>query len=410
MPDQPPVPRVGFNAALLSLSADFRSAGIHRYITGLLPALAESGSAEIVAFTGESRARAVLPAPIALRVAPPWIQHRLLRIAWEQVGLPVGLRRAAVDLFHGAAYAIPRFSPVPAVVTVHDLAFFRVPETFPARQGAYLRAATRSAVRRAAAVLAVSEFTRREIVALLGTNPERVHTVPNGLDANCRPLPAATLASFRQRHRLPERYLLTVGTLQPRKNLGTLLSAYAELRRRRPATPALVVAGARGWGDDDPRRQARDLGVGEHVHFPGFLPAEDLPALYGAASVFALPSLYEGFGLPVIEAMACGTPVIIANASSLPEVAGEAALAVDPVDVGGWATALATVLDDAEPAARLVAAGFRQAARFSWARTARETVNVYGGVLADSAPKATRAAARRGRGVSAGLRRGGGAP
>ena len=395
MPDQPPVPTVGFNATLLSLSTDYRSAGIHRYIVGLLPALAAAGEVDLVAFTHEPKARALLPPSITLRPAPTWVRRPLARIAWEQLGLPYALHRAPVSLFHGAAYAMPRLCPAPAIVTVHDLAFFRLPQTFPARQGAYLRAATRSTVRHAAAIVAVSEFTRRELIDLLGAHPARVHAVPNGLDPACRPLPDATLAEFRRRAGLPERYILTVGTLQPRKNLGTLLAAYAELRRRSPAVPDLVVAGAHGWGDDDPRARAEQLGLGAHVRFLGFVPADDLPALYGAATVFALPSRYEGFGLPVLEAMACGAPVIIANASSLPEVAGDAAVAVGPDDIAGWADALAAILNDPARATSMSAAGLDRAAMFSWPRSARETTAVYHSVLAAPTGQAAGREAKR---------------
>jgi glycosyltransferase involved in cell wall biosynthesis len=372
------VPRVGFNATLLSISNDYRAAGIHRYIVGLLAALADQGECALTVFTAEPRAGEVLPAAAAVRSTPPVTRHRWARILWEQCVLPFAARRSRADVVHGAAYAVPALCTVPTVATVHDLSFFRLPATFPARQGAYLRAATRTAVRRAAALIAVSEFTRGELVALLGADPARIYVAPNGLDPACRPLSPDAIAEYRRRAGLPERFILTVGTLQPRKNLGTLLTAYAELaRRRREDPPVLVVAGAPGWGDDDPRARVAELGIGAWVRFTGFVPAADLPALYSAATVFALPSRYEGFGLPALEAMACGTPIVVSAAGSLPEVSADAGLAVAPDDVSAWADALAAVLADPTRAATMRERGLARSQAFTWARAARATAAVY---------------------------------
>jgi glycosyltransferase involved in cell wall biosynthesis len=383
---QPPADRlrVGFSATLFSTTADYRAAGIHGYIRGLLTALAEEPGCQVTAF-GPAAALEALPGAIRRRPVPAYVRRRALRIAWEQLALPWALARTRSDLVHGPAYAVPLLAGPPAVATVHDLSFERLPETFGRGQAAYLRLATRTAVRRAAALIAVSEFTRRELVALLGASAARVHVVPNGVDAAFRPATPAGAAAFRERVGLPERYLLTVGTLQPRKNLGTLLEAYALLRRAGAQPPDLVVAGAPGWGEEDPRRQAAELGLAAQVHFTGFVPAAELPALYGAAALFACPSRYEGFGLPVLEAMACGTPVVVADAGALPEVAGEAGLAVGPDDVAGWAAALGAVLADPARAGAMAEQGLARAAGFSWPRAARETLAVYREVAAGAA-------------------------
>lgn len=380
MPDMSPPPlRIGFNAALFSPTRDFRAAGVHRYIVALLDAVSRLEDLRVTAFVpSAARAQAQSRWPgFTIRGAPGLAERPLGRILWEQLVLPAALRRAAVDVYHGAAYALPLASRTPAVVTVHDLSFFRLPETFPRAQGAYLRAATRRAVRRAAALIAVSEFTRRELIELVGADPARVFSVPNGCDPACRVLSADAVEAWRVRTRLPERFILTVGTLQPRKNLGTLIEAYARLRGQDPTAPELLIAGAPGWGGEDLAGQTRALGIAEQVRFTGYVPGEDLPLLYNAATLFAYPSRYEGFGLPVVEAMACGTPVVLAAASSLPEVAGGAGLAVDPGDSEAWAGALAALLADPDRRAAMRAAGLARAARFTWERAARETVAVY---------------------------------
>jgi glycosyltransferase involved in cell wall biosynthesis len=292
---------------------------------------------------------------------------------------------------------MPRFGGTPSVVTVHDLSFFRMPETLPRAKAAYLRAAMRHAARSAEALIAVSEFTRDELKAVLGVPEEKIRVVPNGCDPRFRPLPQDEVERWRADKGLPSRFVLAVGTLQPRKNLGTLLEAYALMRERsassqgqatrpqRPSgqaseqsePPALVIAGAPGWGDHDLGRRAETLGVSEQVHFPGFVEARDLPLLYNAATCLALPSMYEGFGLPVLEAMACGTPVVVADASSLPEVAGEAGLRVPPMDVEGWAEALGALLEDEDRQEGMRAAGLKRAAGLSWKVSAERTAEVY---------------------------------
>lgn len=398
MPDVSLPPRIGFNATLLSLTPDFRAAGIHRYILALLEALAARSDVRLTAFVTEPRARQALPPAVAVWQVPAVARHRAARIAWEQLMLPGALRRSEVSLLHSAAYALPVACPIPAVVTIHDLSPFRMPETLPKVQSAYLRLATRHAVRRADALIAVSHFTARELVELLGADPARVHVVPNGLDPSCRVLPTAAVEAYRARAGLPERFILTLGTLQPRKNLGTLLEAYARFRQRQShasmpesvpdrltdRVPHLVVAGSSGWGRDDLAARIGALGLADCVHVLGFVPGEDLPALYNAALAFAYPSRYEGFGLPVIEAMACGTPTVVADASSLPEVAGDAALLVAPDDVAGWAEALGAVTENDTRRAEQTALGLARAARYSWARAAEETVAIYESVLARS--------------------------
>jgi glycosyltransferase involved in cell wall biosynthesis len=389
MPDRSPPTRIGFNAALLSLDRGYRAAGIHRYIVALLRALAHEPSVQVTAFVPDLGARALLPAAVQLRRASWRVARPLGRLAWEQLVLPVALARARVDVCHGPAHAMPAACPCPAVVTVHDLSFFRTPRAFPRAQGFYLRAATRLSVRRAAALIAVSAFTARELVALLGAPAARVHVVPNGVDPMFRPVTPDEVDRVRARLALPAHFLLTVGTLQPRKNLGTLLAGYAALSAASPATPDLVIAGGSGWGGVAPEAEAARLGIGDRVHVLGYVDDADLPALYRGADVLAYPSRYEGFGLPALEAMACGTPVAVADAASLPEVTGDAAIHVDPDDPSAWAVALGALLADDARRGALVEAGLARAARYTWSRAARETAGVYAHVLAPRAVPAS---------------------
>jgi glycosyltransferase involved in cell wall biosynthesis len=236
---------------------------------------------------------------------------------------------------------------------------------------------TRLSARRAARVIAVSAHTASDVVARLGVPPERVAVVPNAVGEEFRPEPdARVLAEFRAAKGLPERFVLFVGTLEPRKNVAGLLRAFARVAAAEPEVP-LVIAGGKGWLYDEIFALHKQLGLGDRVRFTGYAAAEELPRLYAAATVFVYPSFYEGFGLPPLEAMACGTPVVASNASSLPEVVGEAGLTVDPRDEGALAAALLLLLRDPDRRAALRAAGLARAAGFSWARTVRETRAVY---------------------------------
>jgi glycosyltransferase involved in cell wall biosynthesis len=388
MPGPSPQPRIGFNAALLSFSDDYRAAGIHRYIAGMLPALARRDEFSIVAFTPDEAARAALPESIDVARITRLATRPVGRIIWEQTALPVHLHRSRSDLYHGAAYAMPVLPGAlhgrPAVVTVHDLSFVRVRESFPRLQGWYLRAATRASVRRADALIAVSEFTRSELIEIYDVPPERVHTVYNGVDDAYHPASSDEMAAVRTRFDLPDDFLLAVGTLQPRKNLRTLFKAYALLTARRFSTPTLAVAGAVGWGDEQPEQLLASLGISRRVQLLGYVPEQHLPALYSAAMLLAMPSQYEGFGLPVLEAMACGTPVVVSDAESLGEVGGEATAVVGADEIGGWAAAIEALIDDDDRRRALAAAGLRRAQQFTWDRTAEGTAEVYRSVLSSN--------------------------
>ena len=291
--------------------------------------------------------------------------------------LPFRLRGDRAVLFHATNYAAPRTGRVPLVVTVHDLALVRFPELgTPALRR--IVGLARPATAAARLVLADSESTARDLRDLFGVSPGKIRVVYPGCDAH---LPAPTVEAARQRlgqrFGLAAPYLLHVGTLEPRKNLPRLLGAYARVRASGGDVPLLVLAGGRGWAAEAIERAVAALGLADAVRFTGAVEREDLAALYAAAELVVYPSLYEGFGLPVVEAMACGAPVVTSNVSSLPEVAGDAAVLVDPRDEAAIAAAITELLRDDRARAELRRRGLARARKFSWARCAEQTWTVY---------------------------------
>lgn len=362
---------VALNAQLLFGGASYRSAGIHQYIANLLRHLpAADAGFRYTAFAGAGAPD--LPGLDLWRTGLP--THRpWVRILWEQWVQPLALARARPDLLHSLAFVSPLLAGRPGVVTVYDLSFRLMPHKFPPAQRLYLNTFTAHSARRARRVIAISESTRADVVRLLGVAPDKVDVAYPGLGPEFRPLPAAEVEGFRRRRGLPSRFVLYLGTLEPRKGLATLIRAFAALRGAQPDLH-LVLAGAKGWGYAELFTLAQSLEVADEVHWPGYVAADELPWWYNAAAVFAYPSAYEGFGLPVAEALACGRPVVTSTVSSLPEAGGDAALRVPPGEPPALAQALTRALD-LTPAE--LARGPAHAARFTWAATAAETVNTY---------------------------------
>jgi glycosyltransferase involved in cell wall biosynthesis len=353
-------------------TADYTAGGIAQYTRQLAAWLPRLAPADHFTLFRARRVRAPWTPPATLR------QRRLItppHNRWEQALLPLELAKERLDLLHGPDFTVPARRRCPAIVTVHDLGFLHYPETqTPDSRRHYGQVAR--IVTQVARVIVDSACTAADVEALLGVPPSRIRVVH--LAPTPAPAPdAQQVAAVRARYALAEPFLLYLGTLEPRKNLGTLLRAFARLG---PAESArLVLAGSRGWLDEPIVAQAERLG--ERVRLLGPVPAADLPALYAAATAFVYPSLYEGFGLPPLEAMAAGTPVIAAKASCLPEVLGDAALFVPPEDETGLTEALRTVLADPVLRDDLRARGLAHAATFSWERTAAATLAIYREVL-----------------------------
>lgn len=371
---------IGLNAHLLSLNQSYRGAGISWYIFNLLKRLrsASPDSFRYTAFLAD-RAFQKEATGLALALSRLPTQKPLIRIFWEQVIQPLALRRYGADLLHALAFVAPATTPCPHVVTIYDLSFLRYPELFRPFNRWYLRRFTARSARRARTVITISESTRRDVINFLGVAPARVQTIYCGVDAAFRPLPPPEVAAFKSRRQLPERFVLFLGTLEPRKNVDGLIRAYGRWRERDPKAPPLVVAGAKGWYYEQIFKQVEQLKLAGSVHFPGYILQEQLPWWYNAASLFVYPSHFEGFGLPVLEAMACGVPVITSAASSLPEVAGHNDIArmVDPQDIEALAETMTEVMSQADLRASMSQNGLAQAAKFSWEKAAQETVEVY---------------------------------
>ena len=324
------------------------------------------------AFDGLARARP------SFRVVHAGGRSRATRLAWEQLMLPAQLRARAIDVLHSPHHTTPMVvAGCRRVVTFHDLTFFILPERYPRSRRLYFQSISWAAAKAAAMLICPSQAVRDDIVRILHAPPEKVRPIAEAASPAFRVIDdPAVLDRLRYNHLLPDRFILSVGSLEPGKNRTTLLKAFAELRRR-GVEQKLVVAGQRAWNYGDDFRLAEDLGLKGHVIFTGYVAPEEMPALYNAADLFVFPSLYEGFGLPVLEAMACGVPVVASNVSSIPEVTGDAALLVDPRDAEALCDAMERILKDADLSASLRQRGLERASTFSWERAARETIEVY---------------------------------
>jgi glycosyltransferase involved in cell wall biosynthesis len=365
---------IGLNAHLLSNQAGFRSAGIHSYISNLLTHLAAAAPFDwrFTAMVGKGNQNAF--DGITMRRANLDTESPMRRILWEQALQPFQLND--FDLYHALAFVAPLLLTKPCVVTVYDLSFVHYPQVLSVARRLYLRLLTGVTCQRARRVLAISHSTARDLTTSLGIPANKIDVAACGYNTErFKPLTAQQVKEFKQVKNLPEQFWLFVGTLEPRKNLVTLLNAYAALPtgERLP----LILGGGKGWLYDDIFDTIKRHRLEDHVILPGFIPSEELPLWYNSAQVFIYPSVFEGFGLPVLEAMACGTPVIVSDASSLPEVAGNAGLCVLPHDIDAWTNALRRALNDAEWRLQAREKGLYEAARYHWQGTAEATIKSY---------------------------------
>jgi glycosyltransferase involved in cell wall biosynthesis len=362
--------------------------GIGRYTRNLIRSLASLDTKNrytlfVAGGWGEGDGLGPWPGNYRVRSIP--LSDRWMNILWQRLRLPLPIQfvTGPLDLFHSPDFVLPPTRQVPAILTVHDLSFLRVPQYFVLGFREYLEGAVSRAVKRAYHILADSESTRRDLIELMAVEPERVSVLYPGVEPRFQQVhDMEFLHRVRSRYGLPEHFVLGLSTLQPRKNFDGLIQAYHRMLATRDGEPGitdldLVIVGGTGWLYKDTLALAERLGLGERVHFVGFVSDEDLPALYSLATVFAFPSWYEGFGLPVLEAMACGTPVVAADNSSLPEVVGGAGLMVSAGDAEALAKALASLLTEQSLRRQLIAAGREQARRFTWEAAATRLSTIY---------------------------------
>ena len=376
--------RVAFNATPLLSPLT----GIGQYIVNLGNALAATRDVDAYSFYGYRWRHEAPRAPSALRV--PRTSHRVrdvikplipfkreLRRVQQQFQFSRGVRRYAVDVYHEPNY-VPLECDAPVVITVHDLSWLHYPQMHPADRVRWLDIGLPTALIRASAILVDSDFVRHELCRTFAVDDARVHTAHLGVSADFRPRDALQTKPVLHPLGLSHaRYLLTVGTLEPRKNLRHVLAAYARLPERLRLAYPLVVAGARGWRAEGLERELRALIDRGIIRFLGYVPQTDLPMLYAGAASFIFASLYEGFGLPPLEAMASGIPTLVADRASLPEVTGDAALLLDPQCPEQTAEKLELILGDPMARADWVQRGLQRAKAFTWAACAERTLAVY---------------------------------
>lgn len=369
--------RIGFDAT----SAVSQGGGIGRYTRELLRALAEVDSKNKyrVFYASRTRPHPLPPLPANFHITPLPFHDIWLARLWHRARVPflVNWITGPIDIFHSPDFTLPPTSRrTRTLLTVHDLSFVRDPESAAPGLRRYLEVVVPRSVARADHILADSLATRDDLVELYGTAPQKISVLYSGVNDTFQPVKnLKALEAVRARYTLRSGpFILAVSSLQPRKNFVRLIQAFAQLPH---PDLNLVIAGGRGWLYDSIFAEVERLKLNGRVIFPGFVADTDLPALYSAARVLAYPSLYEGFGLPMLEAMACGTPVVASTASCLPEVAGDAALLVPPTDVEALAHALDQTLNDENVRAQLIAKGAERVLQFSWEKSARELVEIY---------------------------------
>src|SRR5437667_2907550 len=375
---------IGINAQLLSFSQNYRNGGVSRYIRFLLKELANRpGTHEYTVFVNGHEVVERLSAqhPQLTYVPATWSESQpAARIAWEQLTLPALIRQRHIDVLHSPVNVLPELLPqhCAGVVTLHDLAFLRFPDVLTRSKRLYHRMFTVRSIRQATMVITVSNSTRQDAVELAGVPGEQVQTVYPCIDARFSDVSRdEELQNFREKHGLTKGYLLYLGTLEPRKNITTLIEAYAQLRATYEREEKLVLAGGKGWLYDSIFERVQQLGLESEVIFPGFVSDTEQLLWYHAASVFVYPSLYEGFGLPVAEALACGVPVVTSNVSSLPEVGAALALTVDPRDKEAMAGALYKALTAEAVRERCRTQASSVARQFAARTMVEQTIAVY---------------------------------
>src|SRR5947209_483673 len=380
---------IGINAQLLSFSQNFRNGGVSRYIRYLLKELAKRpGNHEYTVFVNgeEVTERLCAHHPQITYIAAPWPESRpATRVIWEQFTLPSLLRQHRIDVLHSPVNVLPEWLPqsCATVVTLHDLAFLRFPEVLTSAKRLYHRTFTIRSLQRATMIITVSNSTKQDAHELVGIATEHIRTVYPCIDERfSNVMEKEKVQGFRRQKGLADGFLLYLGTLEPRKNLPTLIDAYAKLRHTYGVREKLVLAGSKGWLYDTIFEKVRQHSLESEVLFPGYVADNEQLLWYHAASTFVYPSLYEGFGLPVAEALACGIPVVTSTISSLPEAGATLALTVNPDDRDTLAETLYQALTDSVYREKCLVAAPSVRQLFSAQSMAEQTVSVYEQALA----------------------------
>jgi glycosyltransferase involved in cell wall biosynthesis len=305
------------------------------------------------------------------------VKTNLITRRWWAIGLPRYVRRAGLDLFHGTNYEVPLRNRKRNVLTVHDLSIFTHPETHDRRIARRSRRRLPIMVRSAARIITPTEAIKRELIDRFKLDPNIVTVTPEAPRKAFRPMPAGQTAEVKQRLGIADDFILCVGTIEPRKNLLTLVRAFAELLRNSEHRPQLIIAGPKGWLTAEFDRAVAEADFGDRLRVIGYVGDDDLRALYSSCKAFVYPSLYEGFGLPPLEAMACGAPVIASRIAAHVETLGAHAHLVEPTDARALAKVIATLLESQNERNRLSQSGIEHAAQFSWEKTAKLTLKIY---------------------------------
>jgi len=361
-----------------SLLSGVRS-GVEHAILGLVTGLSRVRTTDtVLLYVGKKFRVDGLPGGcVKLRRSWGAGRRRLPRIIWQQTLLPAYARAERVDVFHGPGYVLPALGSIPAVVTVYDIIALTRPELCRRSNVAHYRRVLPRSVRRARRIIVPTQAVARQVVDVLGASEERIRVIPCGVDARFRPAPDAEQKALRLALGLPGRFVLFVGNLEPKKNLVMLVRAFFAAKANRRLPHKLVLAGRYAWKYRPILDEIESLGIEDDVVLPGYVPREALPALYSAAEMFVFPSLVEGFGLPPLEAMACGTPAIVSKDPALRESTGGAALEVDADDLPGLRDAIEALAGKPELRAELARKGTDRAAQFTWSKAAQATFAVY---------------------------------
>lgn len=373
--------KIGLNARYLQR----RMTGIERYISELIKnvTLIDDTKQFVLFFCGhEPIPDLKLSKNVSTYISRKNTKNRSLRIIWEQFLLAKELKENQISLFHGPSFVAPLLKPCKYVVTVHDLSYYLFPKSLTGITRLYFSVFLPYSLKKADKIIADSHSTKKDIMRLFRISETKIKVIHLGIDKLYTSVKNKRfLGEIKTKYNLPQKFILFTGMLSPRKNLPRMLRAFSSIKKN--GWPhKFVIVGAKGWLYDSIFAQVKKLNLEKEVIFTEYVPDKDLPAFYTLADLFMFSTLYEGFGLPILEAMACGCPVVTSTTSSMPEVAGKAALLVNPRDTKAIADAIESILRDKKLRNKLIKRGFRQIQNFSWKKTAKETLKIYEEVLA----------------------------